>query len=322
VSSADETLGLGTLLPALAHEHRVVARIATSRVPVLLLGETGTGKEVMSRAIHAASERSGPFVAVNCAALTDSLVEAQLFGHVKGAFSGATGESIGFVRAAHRGTLFLDEIGDLPRPAQGVLLRVLQEGEVVPVGATRPLSVDVRVVAATHQPIDVAGGDFRHDLFARLQGFSHRLWPLRARREDIGVLVAAILRRSAGENAAGIRLSADAVRAILRYDWPFNVRELVHVLSRASALSPRGVLDSEHLGPEIAAATEETCDGPRPHRTPAELSPRDAALRASLLTNLKRFEGNVAAVAREMNRAPMQIYRWMRRLGVDPRSFR
>jgi transcriptional regulator with PAS, ATPase and Fis domain len=325
VASADDTLGLGTLLPALAGEHRVVARIAASRVPVLLRGETGTGKEVTSRAIHVASERRGDFVAINCAALTESLVEGKLFGHVKGAFSGATSDSLGFVRAAHQGTLFLDEIGDLPRSAQGVLLRVLQEHEVVPVGATRPVPVDVRIIAATHQPIEamIERGEFRHDLFARLQGFTHRLWPLRDRGEDVGVLVAETIRRITKEGADRVSLSGDTVRALVRYEWPLNVRELVQVLSRALALAPDGAVELEHLAPGVAAAAEMEELHPAPKAPPVEgLSEEDAMLRASLVAHLERCEGNIAQVAREMNKGTMQIYRWMRRLAIDPRRFR
>ncbi|HXN32157.1 MAG TPA: sigma-54-dependent Fis family transcriptional regulator, partial [Polyangiaceae bacterium] len=164
--------GFATLLPALANKHRALAKVAASGVPVLLLGETGTGKEVVARAIHQASGRKGPFVAVNCGAIPATLVEALLFGHTRGAFSGATRDELGFVRSAHQGTLFLDEIGDLPRAAQATLLRVLQEGEVVPVGTARPERVDLRVLSATHGDLvdNVSLGIFRADLFARLAG--------------------------------------------------------------------------------------------------------------------------------------------------------
>jgi transcriptional regulator of acetoin/glycerol metabolism len=323
--AAGDALGLHTLLPALAGEIGVLAGVASSRVSVLLLGETGTGKEVTARAIHAASKRRGQFVAVNCAAMPDSLVEAQLFGHVKGAFSGATREEDGFVRSADGGTLFLDEIGDLPRAAQGVLLRVLQEGEVVPVGSTRPVRVDLRVIAATHQPIEamINRGDFRRDLFARLQGFTHRLWPLRDRREDVGVLAAEILRANAGAAGAPsqpVQLSGEAARALAAYEWPLNVRELAQVLARGLTLAQGGTIDVEHLPPALLRVGD--LPPARPVETPTELSEEDVALRATLLAHLEQCEGNVAAVARVMNKAPMQIYRWMRRLGIDPRSFR
>jgi DNA-binding NtrC family response regulator len=316
VSAADETLGLATLLPALAAEHRTLARMASSRVPVVLLGETGTGKEVTARAVHDASQRRGPFVAINCAALTETLVEAQLFGHTQGAFSGATRDAPGFLRTADQGTLFLDEIGDLPLPSQGVLLRALQEGEVVPVGGTRSIGVDLRVIAATHKPIEemVERGEFRRDLFSRLRAFTHRLWPLRDRREDLGVLVADILRRPAGRRD-DVRFTADATRALVGQDWGFNVRELVQALARALTLATEGELGTEHFA--LPATT----------RAPAAaqdtgLSPEDRALRETLLGQMRRFDGNVTAVAREMGKATMQVYRWMRRLGIDPKQFR
>lgn len=316
---ASGKLALTTLLPALAGELRLLERVAPAKVPVLLLGETGTGKEVVARALHAASGRSGSFVAVNCAALPVSLVEGQLFGHRKGAFSGAEREELGFVRAAHGGTLLLDEIGDLSTAAQGALLRVLQEGEVTPIGANRPVEVDVRVVAATHRPIDlmVDRGDFRHDLFARLQGFVHRLWPLAQRREDIGVIVGDILSRLGRGN--DLKVSASAARALIMHAWPLNVRELVQVLSRAVALVECQVIEVEHLpfslseGAESSPARNEASEG---------LCPEDAALRADLVERLRLCQGNVAAVARQMKKATVQVYRWMQRLGIDPRAFR
>jgi DNA-binding NtrC family response regulator len=316
VTPADETLGLATLLPALAAEHRTLARIAPSRVPVILLGETGTGKEVTARAVHDASQRRGGFVAINCAALTETLVEAQLFGHTQGAFSGATRDAPGFLRTADQGTLFLDEIGDLPLASQGVLLRALQEGEVVPVGATRPIAVDVRVIAATHRPIEemVEAGEFRRDLFSRLRAFSHRLWPLRDRREDVGVLVADILRRTAG-NRADVRFTADAMRALVAHEWGFNVRELVQALARALTLATEGEVGLEHFA--LPAPTR----GSAPPQA-SDLSPEDGALRETLLLQMRRFDGNVTAVAREMGKATMQVYRWMRKLGIDPKKFR
>jgi transcriptional regulator of acetoin/glycerol metabolism len=321
VGEDDEIAGLGTLLPALRAELAVMERIASSTVPVLLLGETGTGKEVVARAIHTISQRPGEFVAINCAALPETLIEALLFGHAKGAFSGAVREETGVVRKAHMGSLFLDEIGDLPRAAQAVLLRVLQEGEVVPVGSTRPIPVDLRVVAATHQPIEamVEQGRFRRDLFARLQGFTHRLWPLAQRREDVGLLVAELLNRLAKERADRVRISVDAARALLRYEWPLNVRELAQSLSRGLTLADDGLIDVSHLPPALTTAATRR---PALAEPPASLSAEQAVVRAELVANLERCRGNVAAVARHMKRAPMQIYRWMQRLGIDPRVFR
>src|SRR5262249_4252107 len=159
---------------------------------ILLLGETGTGKEVLARSLHALSQRPGPFIAVNCGAIPENLVEGQLFGHVRGAFSGALKDEPGLVRAAQGGTLLLDEIGDLPASSQAALLRVLQESEVRPVGSTQTVKVDVRIIAATHRPLEslIKGNAFRHDLYARLAGFRFELAPLRKRKVDLGLLIA------------------------------------------------------------------------------------------------------------------------------------
>jgi len=216
---SEATPGLATLVPTLAAELSGLERIARSHVPVLLLGETGTGKEVLARAIHDLAKRAGDFVAVNCAALPASLVEGQLFGACRGAFSGAVRDQVGFVRAADRGTLMLDEIGDLSLAAQAALLRVLQEREVVPLGATRPIRVDVRTIAATHRDLAamVGGGAFRADLLARLDGFTFQVPPLRARKPDIGLLIASLLRKMAGDaERAFLRLAQRVLREARR----------------------------------------------------------------------------------------------------------
>jgi DNA-binding NtrC family response regulator len=320
-SESGDVPGLATLLPGLDAELALVRRVARSGVPMLLLGETGTGKEVVAQAIHATSGRPGKFVGVNCAALPSTLVESLLFGHVKGAFSGAVREELGFVRRAHEGTLFLDEIGDLPPAAQAVLLRVLQEGEVVPVGSTRPVPVDLRVIAATHQPVEVMAeqGSFRRDLLARLQGFTHRLWPLVSRREDIGVFLAQLLQRLAGERSPKIRFSSDAARALVCYEWPLNVRELGQALSLALALADDDQIEASHLPLTLTTPASRS---PAMGEVPDSLSPEQVAARLELIAHLERCAGNVSAVARQVNKAPMQIYRWMQRLHIDPRAFR
>jgi hypothetical protein len=191
---AHRALGLGSLLPSAAAATSALAKVAASDAPVLLLGESGTGKEVTARAVHALSKRPGAFVPVNCGALPETLLESQLFGHVKGSFSGAQRDEIGLVRASDKGTLFLDEIGDMRPASQVALLRLLQEREVTPVGATRPVSVDLRVVAATHRRVDaLEAGGFRSDLYARIAGYTHRLAPLRDRIADVGLLVSDLL---------------------------------------------------------------------------------------------------------------------------------
>jgi transcriptional regulator of acetoin/glycerol metabolism len=312
-----------TLDPSFAAGIASLTRVAPTEVPILLLGESGAGKEVLARWVHAHTGRAGPFVAVNCGAIPESLVESQLFGHVKGAFSGAVRDEAGFVRSAEGGTLLLDEIADLPKPSQAALLRMLQEREVVPVGAARPIKVDVRVVAATHQALEamVARGDFRRDLFARVAGFTVTLPALRDRRDDLGILVAALLPKVARARASEVTLSPDVGRALLRYEWPLNVRELEQCLAASVALAPDGVIRVAHLPPSVARVL----DAPlvvEEGRTRVALSERDARLRLELLEQLARHDGNLADVAREMGKARMQIHRWCHRFGIDPNVYR
>ncbi|WP_437896381.1 sigma 54-interacting transcriptional regulator [Sorangium sp. So ce124] len=307
-----EALGLATVLPQL---HRVFERlvpIARSTVSVLLAGESGTGKEVMARALHALSRRPGGFIAVNCGALPKDLVEAELFGHKRGAFSGATEDRPGLVRSADRGTLFLDEIGDLPAPAQAALLRTLQEREVRPIGGTRSMAVDLRVIAATHRSLErmVAEGAFRGDLWNRLAGHKVELPPLRARREDLGLLTGALLARFPPEHAARIRIHPRAARAMLHHDWPGNVRELEKCLETAVVLAgEEGLVGLEHLPPAVQRALEGS-------------GAEDAARREELVRLLGVHKGNISAVASEMGKARMQIQRWLKRYGIDAERFR
>jgi len=308
-----------TLLPFRAREVAELAKLTRSRLPIVLAGETGTGKEVFARAIHAASKRAGRFVAVNCGALSANLVESQLFGHVRGAFSGAVRDESGFVRDAHGGTLLLDEVGDLQKGAQATLLRVLQEGEVVPVGSARPIRVDVRIVAATQDPLEALShsGHFRSDLRARLEGFVSHLPNLRDRREDLGTLIAALWKKLGPADAARLQFRPEAGRALCMYDWPLNVRELEQCLARALLLADGKPISCRDLPPQVALSL---------HRPMAStVSPMwrdDAVLRKELLAKLEKHGGNVAHVARAMGRARMQIHRWMERLSIDPNEFR
>jgi DNA-binding NtrC family response regulator len=303
-------------LPSLAPSLDNLARVASTEVPVVLLGETGTGKEVVARATHELSGRRGAFTAVNCGSLSPALVEGLLFGHVKGSFSGATRDELGFVRAAHGGTLFLDEIGDFPVTAQPALLRVLPEREVVPVGASRPVHVDFRVIAATHRDLDnlVAQNGFRRDLLMRVDGFRHALPSLRARREDLGLLFADLLPRRAGARAAEVTFTTDALRAILEWEWPGNVRELEQVLAKSLALAHDEPIGVEHLGlPTPPPAGQD--EGNR-------LSPSDAHLREEVVAALVHYRGNVTEVARALGKARMQVQRWIRRFQLDPEEYR
>ena len=325
--------GLATLVHPLWLELQRLPAIARSAVPVVIRGETGTGKEVVARALHGLSGRTGAFVAVNCGALAPTLLEAELFGHRKGAFSGALESRPGLVRAAEGGTLFLDEIGDLPPAAQAALLRVLQEKQVLAVGATEPVSVDLRVLAATHVDLEaaVAAGRFRADLFARLSGFTVLLPPLRWRREDLGLLVAALLRKLAPQRAARVTFTCEAARALLRHRFPMNVRELEKALESALVLAPDGRIDLQHLPPAVRDAAEDADGAPPdlrdlvaegPAAPPRTLSAEEARHREELIVLLREHRGNVAAVARVLGKARMQVHRWARRYALRLPDFR
>ena len=237
--------------PALKDTMLAIQRAAASDATVLLLGESGTGKELMSRALHQLSPRAkGPFVAINCAAIPEALLENELFGHEKGAFTGATGRKMGKAELAHKGTLFLDEIGDLSLPLQAKILRLVQERQFERVGGVQTLSVDVRVVAATNHDLQeaVARKEFREDLYFRLSVFPVEIPPLRRRRGDILLLAEAFLQRYARElGRKGLKLSEGARRALLDHSWPGNVRELQNCLERAAILSPSQLIEPEHL---------------------------------------------------------------------------
>ncbi|HEV2617723.1 MAG TPA: sigma-54 dependent transcriptional regulator [Candidatus Acidoferrales bacterium] len=236
---------------------RMIARLKDSRTPVLIVGESGTGKELVARAIHFRGPLAQmPFVAVDCGALVPTLMESELFGHEKGAFTGAMKSKIGLFQAANGGTIFLDEIGELPLEMQAKLLRVLQEKQVRPVGSNQSATVDVRVIAATNRDLEAAyrAGTFRKDLFFRLNVITVHMPALRERRSDIPMLVHCFLDRHApGEN---IRISSAAMKIFLQYDWPGNVRELENSIARALALGDRHTIDIKDLPPAILSGQE------------------------------------------------------------------
>ena len=306
-----------------------VEKVAKTQLSVIVTGESGTGKELLARTIHDASERKGPFSAINCAALPANLIESELFGYRKGAFTGATQDKTGLVKAAHTGTLFLDEIGDMPPEAQSKLLRVLQERQVLPVGAAVPEAVDVRVVCATHRDLEelVARGSFRGDLLARLREFNARLPPLRERREDIHPLVRHFLTKSGRPEAT---VSLPYMVGLAHYGWPYNVRELESAVKLSVALSEgRQELDLVHLPEPIRQALQghgEKRSIPAP--APALASSPPPAARggtpteAALRELLQRHHGNVAAVGRELGKERMQIHRWMKRYDIDIEQYR
>ena len=334
--------GTATLVPMLAHAMPRLVLVAASKLSVLLLGESGAGKEVLARTIHQISGRQGPFVAINCGALAPTLVESQLFGHQKGAFSGALRDEPGLIRASSGGTLFLDEIGELPTSAQATLLRVLQEREVLPVGGTKPVPIDLRVISATLSPINEAA-TFRSDLYARIAAFVHRLTPLRERRGDLGLLIADLLPRVAAERASNVRFAPDLATALASHSFPLNVRELEHILSVALITSHEDLLRLESTGEALKPASmplskpERGSSLPVPTREPRipesrdsistraaqrTLSDEDVKLKEELTAALTKTRGNVSEISRTMGKTRMQIHRWMKRFGLDPETFR
>jgi sigma-54 dependent transcriptional regulator, acetoin dehydrogenase operon transcriptional activator AcoR len=319
-----------------------IAKVAQSNIAVVITGESGTGKELVAREIHRLSERKGAFQAINCAALPENLIESELFGYRRGAFSGAVGDKMGLVRAAHQGTLFLDEIGDMPLEAQTKLLRVLQEKEVLPIGATVPERVDIRVVCATHRDLEarVARGMFRGDLLARLRELSVELPPLRHRREDLYPLVLYFLAQLGHSLSA---ISFPFMLAVAHYDWPYNVRELESAVRVAVTMSGGAPLDLQHLPDMVRKALDghgaPALPGPLVEASPTMMTLKDGVRRSDapppdlvrrvetpseeeLTQLLLRHHGNIAAVGRELGKKRMQVHRWMRRYGIDIKRFR
>ena len=288
--------------------------------PVLIIGETGTGKERVAQEVHRASGRPGRLVALNCAALSPQLIESQLFGHVKGAFTGATETQPGLFRAAQGGTLFLDEIGELAAELQPKLLRALQEREILPLGATQPVRVDARVVAATHRDLaeaSGAGGGFRADLYARLSLWELRLPPLRDRRVDLLDWLERLQRAWAEPRGAArelFALDADAAEALLRFPWPLNLRGLERLVHELSSTPPTAVVRRAQLPawlvrPAAAKAPAEAAAGSRPG------IPSEAEFRSAF----DELGGSVHALARRFGRDRRQIYRWMESHGLRER---
>ncbi|HET7292243.1 MAG TPA: sigma-54 dependent transcriptional regulator [Vicinamibacteria bacterium] len=307
--------------PALRETLDAIRRAAASDATVLILGESGTGKELMARSLHDLSARArAPFVAINCAAIPEALLENELFGHEKGAFTGATGRKVGKAELAHRGTLFLDEIADMPLPLQGKILRLVQEKQFERVGGVQTLSVDVRVVAATNRDLAeaVSRKEFREDLFYRLSVFPVTVPPLRRRRGDILPLAEAFLERFAGElGRKGLRLSDAARRALLDHAWPGNVRELQNSIERAVILADGEEIAAEHLrlrpspsgGPTLGDVIDLT--GPL-----AEVKERAAARaeEAAIRLALAESGGDRAAAAERLGISASTLQRRMRSL--------
>jgi DNA-binding NtrC family response regulator len=328
VESAAPFHGMYGTAPAMQAVYRMVRRAARTDVTVLVTGESGTGKELVARALHEESRRRGkPFVALNCSALPSELVESELFGHTKGAFTGAIKDRGGLFEAAHGGTLFLDEIGDLGPLAQAKVLRALESGEVMRVGGTRSTLVDVRVVAATHRPLEqmVADGRFREDLLYRLKVITVALPPLRERREDLPLLAGHFLRHFATRYGRPTQvLAPDALAALLRHDWPGNVRELRNAIEGALVMADGTSVTVGDLPVAVRAGTVAERQVPVRHDGVADgggavhaavpvagafgdlpfVEAREQALRefdrAFLAAALERHGGNIARTARAL----------------------
>lgn len=314
--------------PAMREVYSLIERVAASAVDVLVTGETGTGKELVARAIHNASRRAdGPFVPVDCGAIPDALLESELFGHERGAFTGADARRMGLIEFADGGTLFLDEVGELPLPLQAKLLRVLQERRVRRVGARQENPVDVRVVAATSRPIDrmVADGAFRRDLFYRINVVRIDLPPLRDRGDDIGLLAECFANRAAQEMGRPVGgLSTDVYQVLAGYHWPGNVRELQNVVRRAIALTRSPAAGIDDLPDEVvAAAGRPVATDAEPVGFIARRAEHVARFEKQFLTDLlTRHQGDVSAAAREARLPRGTLYRLMKGHGLDGASFR
>jgi DNA-binding NtrC family response regulator len=296
---------------------------AQSNLTIILEGETGTGKEIVARSVHAWGGRPGPLVAVNCAALPEALAEGELFGYRRGAFTGADRASPGFFRSAGGGTLLLDEVSDLPLPLQAKLLRVLQEGEVQPLGETRPVPVDVRIVVASQQPLmdAVKQGRFRPDLLARLDGITVRLPPLRQRKEDVPHLFSHMLRELTAGRAPAVE--GDVVERLCIHDWPFNVRELVQLVRQLLVLHPgESLLRASHLPGRIGSRAGDSAHGKAANKTAARVesgavATGEAVELPALLVALRASGGNVARASAMLGITRQRAYRLMEGHAVD-----
>lgn len=300
---------------AMVEVYKTIEKIKNSRATILILGETGTGKELVARAIHFNSIRSEkPFLPVNCAALAETLLESELFGYVKGAFTGAVRDKQGVFEVAHGGTVFLDEIGDISPRLQQILLRVLENGEIQPVGSTVRRKVDVRVVAATNRDLGnmVKQGTFRADLYYRLNVISLELPPLRMRKEDIATLAGHFLRKYAAENEKAINdMSRDALQLLERYTWPGNVRELENVVERATLLETSREITPESLPENIRNAPQAP-----PVNPDEDLQTLEEVGRTYIETVLKKTGGNKARASEILGINRTSLWRMIQRLKI------
>ena len=300
-------------------------RVAASETRVSILGETGTGKELIARTLHERSPRAqGPFITLNCAAVPAELIESELFGHEKGSFTGAAGRHIGKFEQADKGTIFLDEIGDMPLPMQAKLLRVLEEGEVERIGGDKPIRVDVRVVVATHRDLEaqVKAGKFRQDLFHRIHVFPLVLPPLRERASDIPALVEHFARQVAALNGwKPLPFTDEAMHALQSYAWPGNVRELRNIVERLLLLATDGQVNEETVRMALPQSASSAPSSPSSGSGP--LADRVQAFeREVILAELKRQQYNVTSTAKALDLERSHLYKKAEQLGIDLRAVR
>jgi sigma-54 specific flagellar transcriptional regulator A len=319
----------------------MIEQVAPTDATVLILGESGTGKEVAARNIHYHSaRRERPFVPINCGAIPAELLESELFGHEKGAFTGAIGARQGRFELAEGGTIFLDEIGDMPLPMQVKLLRVLQERQFERVGSNRSMATDVRIIAATHRNLEelIRAGRFREDLYYRLNVFPVEMPSLRDRIEDLPLLIGDLVARLENEGRGAVQLTAEAIRSLGRYDWPGNVRELANLVERLAILYPQGVVDVKDLperyaqgaealppdddalavGPDLVAGVE-----PRLPSDGIDLKQHLADIEVSLIHQaLDESNGVVAKAARLLNMRRTTLVEKLRKYGITRVDFK
>ena len=309
----DALLGLITRDPEMMRISRTIEKVASSNATVMLLGESGTGKEVLARGLHGASpRRNGKFVAINCAAIPENLLESELFGFEKGAFTGASKQTMGKIETAHGGTLMLDEIGDLPFPLQAKLLRFLQERTIERLGGRQEIPVDVRIVCATHQDLNALSkeGRFREDLYYRLAEIVINIPPLRSRVGDAAMLAHAFVKKFAQEqNRPAMTLSEDAVRAVELHRWPGNIRELENCIKRAIIMADGKQITSDDLG--LKSVVEDAADNSLDLRMI-----RDNAERGAIISALGRVNGNMVKASELLGVSRPTLYDLMHRLGL------
>jgi PAS domain S-box-containing protein len=300
--------------PAMQKLFELIDNVAQTEAPVLIYGQSGTGKELVARAIHETSRRrKGPFVKVNCAALNENLLESELFGHVKGAYTGAERTRIGRFEAAHEGSIFLDEIGDIPLSTQVKLLRVLEEREIERVGDHQPISVDVRIITATNKDLEnmIAQDLFREDLLFRINVFPLYCPPLSERTEDIPAIVQHFIQQNAAKGEKKIiGVTSRAMEILTAYSWPGNVRELRNIVEYAFVLCPGGEIGKEHLPPKIMSE--------KPiYTTPDRTSSAASINRERLLRALKQSGGNQSEAARVLGVSRVTVWNRMKKYNID-----